>query len=112
VTDDIALSVIKKTIKQRRDAIAQFEVATRQDLVQNEKAQLALLEGFMPAQMSEDEIRTIAIKKKEELGVSDKTKLGILVGAVMKETRQLSEGGQAAEADGQVVKKIVEELFS
>lgn len=104
VTDDIALSVIKKTIKQRKDAITQFEAAGRTDLAEGDKAQLALLEGFMPAQMSEDEIKAIALKKKEELGMSDKSKLGILVGAVMKET-----GGNA---DGQIVKKVVEELFA
>lgn len=104
VTDDIALSVIKKTIKQRKDAIQQFEAAGRNDLAEGDKAQLALLEGFMPAQMSEDEIKAIALKKKEELGMADKSKLGILVGAVMKET-----GGNA---DGQVVKKVVEDLFN
>jgi uncharacterized protein YqeY len=104
VTDDIALAVIKKTIKQRKDAIQQFEAAGRNDLAEGDKAQLALLEGFMPAQMSEEEIKAIALKKKEELGMADKSKLGILVGAVMKET-----GGNA---DGQVVKKIVEDLFN
>lgn len=104
VTDDIALSVIKKTIKQRKDAISQFEAAGRTDLADADKAQLALLEVFQPAQMNEDDIRTIAMVKKVELGVVDKTKLGILVGAVMKET--------AGNADGQVVKAVVESLFN
>lgn len=104
VTDDIALSVIKKTIKQRKDAISQFEAAGRTDLVDADKAQLALLEGFMPEQMSEADIKVIAEKKKAELNVSDTSKIGILVGAVMKET-----GGNA---DGAIVKKVVEELFS
>lgn len=104
VTDDIALTVIKKTIKQRKDAISQFEAAGRTDLADADKAQLALLEVFQPAQMNEDDIRTIAMVKKVELGVVDKTKLGILVGAVMKET--------AGNADGQVVKAVVESLFN
>lgn len=103
VTDDIALAVIKKTIKQRKDAISQFEAGGRQDLADDDKAQLALLEHFQPAQMSEDAIRAIAKTKKADLKIEDKSKLGILVGAVMKET--------AGNADGQVVKKIVEELF-
>ena len=104
VTDDIALTVIKKTIKQRKDAISQFETGGRQDLADADKAQLALLDVFQPAQMSEADIKVIAEKKKAELGVTDTSKLGILVGAVMKET-----GGNA---DGQVVKKIVEDLFN
>jgi uncharacterized protein YqeY len=104
VTDDIALSVIKRTIKQRKDAIQQFEAAARKDLADDDKAQLALLEVFMPAQMGEAEIKAIAEKKKAELGMTDTSKLGILVGAVMKET--------AGNADGQLVKKIVEDLFN
>lgn len=103
VTDEIALSVIKKTIKQRKDAISQFEAGGRQDLADADKAQLALLATFEPAMMSESDIRAIAIAKKAELTIEDKSKLGILVGAVMKAT--------AGNADGQVVKKVVEELF-
>lgn len=103
VSDDIALSVIKKTIKQRKDAIAQFDTAGRTDLADADRAQLALLEVFMPAQMSEADIKAIAEKKKAELGVTDTSKLGILVGAVMKEC--------AGNADGVLVKKVVEDLF-
>lgn len=103
VTDDIALSVIKKTIKQRKDAIAQFDAAGRTDLADADRAQLALLEVFMPAQMSEVDIKVIAEKKKAELGVTDTSKLGVLVGAVMKEC--------AGNADGVLVKKVVEDLF-
>jgi len=103
VTDEIALAVIKRTIKQRKDAIGQFEAAGRTDLVADDAAQLALLEGFMPAQMDEAQIRTLAEKKKVELNFTDTSKLGILVGAVMKET--------AGNADGVLVKKVVEDLF-
>lgn len=103
VSDDIALVVIKKTIKQRKDAISQFEAGGRQDLADADKAQLALLATFEPAMMSESDIRAIAIAKKAELAIEDKSKLGILVGAVMKAT--------AGNADGQLVKKVVEELF-
>ncbi len=104
VSDDLALTVIKRVIKQRKDAIEQFIAGGRTDLADADRAGLALLEGFMPAQLSAEEIRAIAEKKKEELGMSDKSKLGILVGAVMKET--------AGNADGALVKKVVEGLFA
>lgn len=104
ITDEIALSVIKRTIKQRKDAIEQFTAGGRADLADADREQLALLEVFQPAQMSEADVRSIAEKKKAELGIEDRAKLGILVGAVMKET-----GGNA---DGQMVKKVVENLFS
>ncbi len=103
VSDDMALKVIQKLIKQRKDAISQFEAGGRQDLAGDEQLQLKVLEKFQPAQMSEDDIRAIAERKKTELNVTDKAKSGILTGAVMKEV-----GGAA---DGSTVKKIVEELF-
>jgi uncharacterized protein YqeY len=103
VTDDVALKVILKLIKQRKDAITQFQAGGRMDLADDEKAQLALLEKFQPAQMSEADIRVIAEKKKAELGITDKAKMGILTGAVMKEI-----GGAA---DGSTVKTVVESLF-
>ncbi len=104
VTDDMALKVIQKIIKQRKDSIAQFEAGGRADLAADEKAQLSYLEVFQPAQMAEADIRAIAEIKKAELNVTDKTKTGILTGAVMKEV--------AGRADGQVVKQIVESLFN
>jgi uncharacterized protein YqeY len=104
VTDEIAQKVIQKIIKQRQDSISQFEAGGRNDLAEIEKAQLAFLLPFMPVQMSEDKIREIVIAKKEALNFTDKTKMGMLVGAVMKEV--------GASADGAVVKKIVEESFS
>ncbi len=103
VTDDMALKVILKLIKQRKDAITQFEAGGRADLAAEEKAQLALLEKFQPAQMSEADIRVIAERKKAELNVTDPSKSGILTGAVMKEV--------AGQADGGIVKLIVDSLF-
>ena len=104
VTDDIALKVITKLVKQRKDAIAQFEAGGRQDLADDEKAQLKVLEEYLPEQMSESDIRSIAIAKKEALNITDKAKAGILMGAVMKET--------AGNADGMLVKQVVDSLFT
>lgn len=101
--DALVQKVIAKLVKQRRDAIAQFEAGGRTDLAENEKAQLALLEKFLPAQMSDDDIRAIAERKKAELGITDNAKVGILTGAVMKEVAGAADGGR--------VKAIVESLF-
>jgi uncharacterized protein YqeY len=86
-----------------KDSIEQFTSAGRADLVAGEQAQLFVLEEFMPEQMSEEKVRAIAVAKQTELGHTDKSKMGILIGAVMKEV-----GGQA---DGALVKKVVESLF-
>jgi uncharacterized protein YqeY len=103
LNDDEVLAVIKRQVKQRKDSIEQFEKGGRQDLVDTEKAELTILETFLPQQMSEEEIIKIAEAKKMEMHITDKAKAGILVGAVMKAT-----GGQA---DGGVVKRVVDKLF-
>ena len=90
-------------VKQRQDSIEQFRAGNREDLASAEEAELNILKTYLPAQMSEEQIRAMAESKKAELGITDKTKIGILTGAVMKAT-----GGQA---DGNVVKQIVESLF-
>src|SRR4051812_32822269 len=56
LNDDEVLTVIKRQVKQRKDSIEQFEKGGRQDLVDTEKAELTILETFLPQQMSEDEI--------------------------------------------------------
>ena len=103
VSDEVATSVIKRAVKQRKDALGQFKDAGRDDLAAVEQAELSILEDYLPAMMSEDAVREIAINKKTEMDFTDKSKMGILVGAVMKET--------AGNADGQVVKAVVESLF-
>jgi uncharacterized protein YqeY len=56
--DDVqVLSVIEKMIKQRRESIAQYEKAARKDLADVEKAEIEVLSGYMPAQMSESDIQ-------------------------------------------------------
>src|SRR3989338_3032131 len=106
LSDPEAIAVIRRLIKQRKDSIEQFEKGGRQDLADNEKAELKILEEFLPAQMSEEKIREIVLKKKEEMGVIDKSKMGIFIGAVMK------DAAAAGGADGSMVKRIVEELLS
>jgi uncharacterized protein len=103
IADDAGLFVIKRLAKQRKDSITQYEAAGRTDLAEPEKEELVVLESYLPTLMSQDAIRPIAEAKKAELAVTDKSKMGILVGAIMKEL-----GGQA---DGADVKAVVESLF-
>jgi hypothetical protein len=103
LNDEQVLAVIKRLAKQRKESIVQYEAAGRPELAVPEKAELEVLESYLPQMMSQDAIRPIAEAKKAELGVDDKSKLGILVGAVMKEL--------AGKADGGDVKAVVESLF-
>lgn len=103
LSDSEAISVIRRLVKQRKDSIEQFQKGGRQDLADAEQAELKILEEFLPAQMSEEKIREIVLKIKAESGEVDKSKMGIFMGKVMKET--------AGQADGSMVKRIVEELL-
>jgi len=101
--DDKALAVIKRLAKQRKESIVQFEANARPELAVPEKEELVVLESYLPQLMSVAEIKPIAEAKKAELGVADKSKMGVLVGAVMKEL--------AGKADGGDVKSVVESIF-
>lgn len=98
------LSVIKRLAKQRKESIVQYEAANRPELAVPEKEELIVLEAYLPILMSQEEIRPIAEAKKSELGIQDKAKVGVLVGAVMKDL--------AGKADGGDVKEVVERLFN
>lgn len=104
VNDDVALKVIKRAVKQRKDSIAQFEAGGRMDLAENERTELAYIEPFLPHGPSTEEIRAVVLAKKAALGISDKSGIGTLTGAVMKEF-----GGTA---DGNEVRAIIAEVLA
>jgi uncharacterized protein YqeY len=101
--DEDVLGVIKRLSKQRKDSIQQFTDAGRDELADSEKAELVILEEFLPAMMTQDEIRPIAEAKKAEMNVEDTSGAGKLVGAVM--------GALQGKADGGDVKAVVDSLF-
>lgn len=103
IADDKALLVIKREVKKRRESIDQFTKGNRPDLVEKEEKELAFILPYVPAGLSEEEIKKAVLAKKEALGITDKTKSGILTGAVMKEL--------AGKADGALVAKIINELI-
>jgi uncharacterized protein YqeY len=103
ISDADAVTVVKREVKRRKDSIEQFTAGNRMDLVENETAELKILEQFLPTMMSQDEIKKIAEAKIAELGVADKSGAGKLVGALMKEL--------AGQADGTDVKAVVDELL-
>lgn len=102
--DTAVLGVIKRLAKQRKESIVQFEAAGRHDLSEPEKAELVVLEGYLPQLMSQAEIEPIAKVKLAEMGVTDKSKIGVAIGALMKEF--------AGKADGGDVKAVVEKLLA
>ena len=103
LTDEEAVAVITKLAKQRKDSIDQFRKGNREDLVKEEEAELAILETYLPKLMDKSEVEKIAQAKKEELGITDATKKGMLMSALMKDLK--------GKADGSTVKEVVDSLF-
>ncbi len=103
LSDEEALAVIRRAVKQRKDSVEQFERGKRHDLAQAEKAELAVLQVFVPQMMGKEDIMKIAIQKKGELGLTEKAQSGLLMATLMKELR--------GKADGTDVKDVVSTLL-
>jgi len=102
ISDEDAMTVLKREQKKRKDSIEQFVAGGREDLADSEKAELTIIEQFLPQMMSEAEIETIVKAKIAEAGTVDKTSLGKFTGMIIKEL--------AGKADGADVKKVVDRL--
>lgn len=104
LSDDDALAVLKRAANQRKDSIEQFEKAGRNELAEPEKLELAIIEGYLPAQMSEEEVKSAVVAKAAELGVSTKADANKLMGALMRDLK--------GKADGTLVKQVVDNHFA
>lgn len=104
LADEEALKVIMRQVKQRKESIEQFKAGLREDLVKKEEEELRVLQEYLPQMLDREAIRKIAEKKMKDIGVTDKSQAGLLIGAVMREA--------AGKADGALVKEVVDSLFS
>lgn len=105
LADEKVLALIKRSVKQRQDSIRQFEIGKREDLAEKERAELKILEAFLPKSASKEEIAVVAKRLAADLmksGTLDAKSIGKLTGAVMKEF--------AGRADGNDVKEVLERL--
>ncbi|MDO8523727.1 MAG: GatB/YqeY domain-containing protein [bacterium] len=103
VPDEMVLTVIRREVKKRKEAAEAFRSGNRAELADKEDKERAMLEAYLPAMMSRDDIKKIVEAKKTELGVSDKKEAGKLMGMVMKELQ--------GKADGTDVKAVIDSLF-
>lgn len=99
ITDQEVMGVIRKLTKQRKDSIAEYEKAARQDLADKEKFELGVLEEYLPAQMSQDQVAKIVEEVIKAQGATTMKQMGGVVKEVMAKT-----GGQA---DGKMVSDLV-----
>ena len=103
LSDDEALSVISRAVKQRKDSIEQFEKGGRTDLAELEKAELIILETYLPAQMSREEVVKFVSSKLEGKTLDPNAK-GKIMGEIMRELK--------GKADGTIVKESIDSILS
>ncbi|MCG7407851.1 GatB/YqeY domain-containing protein [Paenibacillus sp. ACRRX] len=101
LNDDEVLEILSREIKQRKDALQEFEKASRFDLVDNVKAEIDILSVYLPAQLSEEELQVIVQETIQESGASSKAEMGKVMAALMPKVK--------GRADGKLVNAIVQQ---
>ena len=100
--DDVeVVSLIEKQIKQRKESIAEFEKAQRQDLVEKETKEMGILSAYMPAQMSEEEVQKLVDEAVSQSGATTQSDMGKVMALLMPQTK--------GKADGAMVSRMVKE---
>lgn len=103
VDDAKIIDIIAKEMKKKKDAMADFEKAARQDLIDQTNEEMKVLEEYLPKQLSKEEIKEIVSKIISDIGATSMKDMGI----IMKEAK--SEIG--AGADGKTINEVVKELL-
>jgi uncharacterized protein YqeY len=99
VLDDAqTLAVIEKMIKQRRDSIAQFRAAGREDLASKEEYEVGVIQAYMPAQLSEAEIDAIITKAIADSGATGAKDMGKVIGLVRPQVAGRADMGKVSES--------------
>lgn len=101
--DDQVLAILRKEMKQRKETLAEIENSGRDDLVAETKAEMSVLEKYLPPEMSEDDVRAVVKDVIQSLGAEQKN-----MGSAMKAVMAKLKG----QADGKVINQIVRELLS
>ncbi|MDX1590734.1 MAG: GatB/YqeY domain-containing protein [Balneolaceae bacterium] len=104
ISNEQAVEVLMKAAKQRRESIEQFEQGGREDLADAEKAELEVIESYLPKMMDDDEIREAVKAHIDKTGASGMSDMGKVMGAMM--------GSLKGKAEGSAVSRIVKEELS
>lgn len=103
LNDEEVLAVLNKQAKQRRESIADYEAAGREDLVFEEQAQLVLIEAYLPSQMTREEVVELATNAIAEVGAEGPQDTGKVMGRLMPQVKGI--------ADGRMVNEVVRGLL-
>lgn len=99
ISNDEVMAVVKRMVKQRKESIEQYKAANRQDLVDKEAAELKILETYLPAQMSREQIEAMVVATIAELKASSIKDMGNVMKAVTAKA--------AGSADNKIVSEVI-----
>ncbi len=103
ITDDLALKVLKRALKQRKEAAEQFRAGDREDLAEKEEQEAKIIQEFLPEELPDEKIEELAKECIEETAAQGKQDFGKVMPCVMQKA--------AGQADGSRVKEIVTNLL-
>ena len=92
-TDEEIVEVVRKEAKKRKESIEQFRAGGRNELVEKETSELRILESYLPAQMSEEEVEKKVEQKIQELGVTSAAEIGKVMGVLSQELKGKADMG-------------------
>ena len=104
ISDDEILAVLSRMLKQRRDSIEQFTAGGRQDLVDKETAEVAIIEVYLPKQMDESEMKTVITGIIKEVGAESPKDMGKVMGALKQRYAGQMDFGKASAAVKDILK--------
>jgi uncharacterized protein len=109
LSDDEILDLIRRQIKQRRDSMEQFEAGGRQDLVDAESSHIAVLQQYLPAQLSSEELEKIAGAIAAQLDLAGPADMGKLMPTLREAVGARAEGRDVAQAARSVLARREQE---
>jgi uncharacterized protein YqeY len=98
LSDDDVLKVVAKEAKKRREAAEAYDGASRPELAEQERAELTVLEGYLPAQLADDELDRLVAEAVQETGATGMGQMGQVMKAVQPRVAGRAEGGRVAAA--------------
>jgi uncharacterized protein YqeY len=99
--DNEVLDILTREIKQRRDSLQDFEKAGREDLAETVKAEIEVINEYLPQQLTEEEVKVIVQQTIQEVGASSKAEMGKVMSALMPKVK--------GRADGKLVNQFVQQ---
>ena len=106
LNDEAVLEVVSREVKRRKESIEAFVKGLRQDLADKEIKELEILLSYLPAQLSDDQLREIVQKKIKEIGATSPSDFGKVMGPVAKETKGKADGNRLSQIVKEELAKI------